>query len=92
MTRPTLDSLLGGDHLGLDAIVAYSDGAMGLTAYQRAAAHVQRCPSCSAEVTEQTVARRVLRSAPAPGIPTGLFESLRSIPLALPLERGKPDR
>lgn len=90
MTIPSIDSLLGGDHLALDAVVAYADGAMGLIAYQRAAAHVQRCPSCSAEVAEQDMARRALRTAPTPGIPTGLFESLRSIPLALPLD--PPDR
>lgn len=85
MTLPSFSSILGDDHLGLDAIVAYTDGAMGLTAFQRAAAHLHRCPLCAAEVDEQQTARAVLRSAPTPGIPSGLFESLRSIPLALPV-------
>lgn len=73
------------DHLGLDAVVAYSDGEMGLLAYQRAAAHVSRCPSCAAEVDEQTGARQLLREAGAPRIPAGLLESLRCIPVASPV-------
>jgi hypothetical protein len=32
------------DHLNLDAIVAFADGEMPMVAYQRAAAHVARCP------------------------------------------------
>jgi len=89
MTLPSLTELLGDDHLGVDAIVAFTDGAMGLVAYQRAAAHVHRCAECAAEVDDQMAVRRELRMAATPGIPTGLFESLRSIPLALPLERDK---
>lgn len=89
MTLPHFAGLLGDDHLGLDAIVAFTDGAMGLTAYQRAAAHVHRCDSCAAEVDEQVAVRQALRTASTPGIPTGLFESLRSIPLALPLDESR---
>lgn len=73
------------DHLGLDAVVAYADGALSLTAFQRAAAHVSRCADCAREVDEQTVVRRQLRAAADPPIPTGLMNSLLSIPLALPL-------
>ena len=54
------------DHLNLDAIVAYADGEMGMVAFQRAASHVERCPQCNAEVTEQIAARAWLRSASAP--------------------------
>ena len=72
------------DHLNLDAIVAYADGEMGLVAYQRAAAHVERCPQCNAEVTEQIAARSWLRSANAPTIPLGLLDTLKSIPAAVP--------
>lgn len=72
------------DHLTLDAVVAYADGEMPMVSYQRAAAHVARCPQCEAEVRAQTVARSWLRSAQAPAMPTGLLDSLRSIPVALP--------
>lgn len=75
------------DHLGLDAIVAYTDGALSLTAFQRVAAHIARCAPCADEVDEQAVARRQLRSAACPTIPGDLIRSLLSIPLALPIER-----
>ncbi len=72
------------DHLSLDAVVAFTDGELGLTAFQRAAAHVSRCPTCAAEVAEQDSARQQLRAAGCPAIPSGLLDSLRSIPIALP--------
>ena len=72
------------DHLNLDAIVAYADGEMGMVAFQRAASHVERCPQCNAEVTDQIAARAWLRSASAPTIPLGLLDTLKSIPAAVP--------
>lgn len=73
------------DHLAVDAIVAYADGELSLTAHQRAAAHLGRCPSCAAEVAEQTTMQQFLRSASLPRMPGSLFDSLTSIPLALPV-------
>jgi anti-sigma factor RsiW len=73
------------DHLGVDAIVAYVDGELSLTAYQRAAAHLQRCPMCAAEVADQSFARESLRTASAPHMPSSLLANLRSIPVALPM-------
>lgn len=73
-----------GDHLNLDAIVAFADGEMPMTAFQRAAAHVARCPQCDNEVNQQIAARLWLRSAGTPAIPLSLLDSLRSIPVALP--------
>lgn len=75
------------DHLNLDAIVAFADGEMPMVAYQRAAAHVARCPQCAGEVDQQIAARSWLRSAGAPAIPMSLLDSLRSIPVAVPAER-----
>jgi anti-sigma factor RsiW len=75
------------DHLNLDAIVAFADGEMPMVAYQRAAAHVSRCPECDAEVNQQIMARSWLRAADTPAMPTGLLESLRSIPVAVPVNR-----
>lgn len=73
------------DHLSLDAVVAYADGEMGLTAYQRAAAHLTRCALCAADVAEQTAAAHYLRAARMPTMPGSLFDALRSIPLASPV-------
>jgi anti-sigma factor RsiW len=75
------------DHLNLDAIVAFADGEMPMVAYQRAAAHVARCPQCEYEVNQQVVARSWLRAAGAPPMPTSLLDSLKSIPIALPASR-----
>ena len=72
------------DHLGVDAIVAYVDGELSLTAFQRAAAHLQRCPMCAAEVGDQAFARESLRTASTPHMPSSLLANLRSIPVALP--------
>jgi len=75
------------DHLNLDAVVAFADGEMPLVAYQRAAAHVSRCPQCEYEVNQQVVARSWLRSAGSPEMPSSLFDTLRSIPVAVPASR-----
>ena len=75
------------DHLNLDAIVAFADGEMTLTAYQRAAAHVARCPQCDSEVNQQVVARSWLRAAGSPAMPMSLLDSLKSIPVAVPASR-----
>jgi len=74
------------DHLSLDAIVAFADGEMSVVAFQRAAAHVARCPQCNGEVDQQIAARSWLRSAEAPAMPSSLLDSLRSIPVAMPAE------
>ncbi len=75
------------DHLNLDAIVAFADGEMPLVAYQRAAAHIARCPECECEVSQQVAARSCLRAAAAPPMPPSLLDSLKSIPVAVPAAR-----
>lgn len=78
------------DHLNLDSIVAYVDGELSLTAYQRAAAHISGCPTCAADVSEQVFARDSLRSAAAPQMPGTLVAALFSIPVALPVAAKSP--
>jgi anti-sigma factor RsiW len=78
------------DHLSLDAVVAFADGELSLVAYQRAAAHLERCPSCAAEVAEQTSARECLRRAGTPPMPGSLFDQLRSIPIGLEMSSPPP--
>jgi len=75
------------DHLNLDAIVAYADGEMTMGAFQRAAAHVSRCPQCESEVSQQVLARSWLRAAGTPSMPTSLLDTLKSIPVVVPCER-----
>ncbi|GAA4818934.1 hypothetical protein GCM10023201_00050 [Actinomycetospora corticicola] len=67
-------------HLTLDAVVAFVDGELGEAAAGRAAAHVDHCPSCAGEVGAQRQARRRLRAADCPGVPSSLLTSLRNIP------------
>lgn len=78
------------DHLNLDSIVAFVDGELSLTAYQRAAAHISSCPMCAADVDEQSFARNSLRSASAPRMPGSLVAALFSIPVALPVPTKSP--
>lgn len=73
------DALPGG-HLSLDAVVAHVDGELPPGPAGRAAAHIDRCPSCAGEVMAQRQARRRLRGADTPGVPASLLSSLRAIP------------
>ncbi len=79
------------DHLSLDAVVAYADGEMSMTAYQRAAAHLVRCGPCAADVAEQTAASHYLRGAQVPTMPSSLFAALTSIPIAVPVTPAPSD-
>jgi anti-sigma factor RsiW len=72
--------LNAGQHLAVDALVAFVDGELGPVARDRAAAHLTVCPSCAAEVAEQCQARSVVRSAQCPPVPADLLAALRDIP------------
>jgi hypothetical protein len=74
------------EHLATDAIVAFVDGELGLSAHERAARHLSRCPSCTAEVAAQRQARTAVRDAGAPAIPQSLLAALHTIPLRAPLD------
>ena len=76
------------DHLSVDAVVAYVDGELGLTAFQRVAHHLHDCPDCAREVAEQASAQQALRMAGGPRMPSGLFNSLRAIPVGQPVDAG----
>jgi anti-sigma factor RsiW len=73
------------DHLSVDAVVAYVDGELGLTAFQRVAHHLHDCPDCAREVAEQAAAQQALRMAGGPRMPSDLFNSLRAIPVGEPV-------
>jgi anti-sigma factor RsiW len=75
-----LAGLNAGQHLAVDAIVAFVDGELGPAAHSRATAHLATCHSCAAEVAAQRQARSVVRSAEGPQVPAGLLAALRAIP------------
>jgi anti-sigma factor RsiW len=72
--------LNAGQHLAVDAVVAFVDGELGPVARDRAAAHLAVCQSCAAEVAAQCQARSVVRSAQCPPAPADLLAALRDIP------------
>jgi len=61
------------EHLATEAVVAFVDGELGMTAYQRAAAHLSVCAECAADVDAQQCARTAVRSA----VPFAMSDSLR---------------
>jgi len=85
-----LTGLNAGQHLAVDAVVAFVDGELGASAHDRAAAHLTGCASCAAEVTAQRQARSAVRSAAEPAVPSSLLAMLRSIPQTAELTRA-PD-
>ncbi len=77
-------------HLALDALVAFVDGELTVSACDRAAAHLAGCPACSAEAAAQRQARAAVRSADTPSISSNLLRTLQSIPSEAELP-GQPD-
>ncbi|HZS22146.1 MAG TPA: zf-HC2 domain-containing protein [Pseudonocardiaceae bacterium] len=72
--------LNAGQHLAVDALVAFVDGELAPGAHDRAAAHITGCRSCAAEIAAQRQARSVVRSAYCPSAPADLLAALRDIP------------
>ncbi|WP_143690202.1 anti-sigma factor family protein [Williamsia sterculiae] len=68
------------DHLSTEAVAAYVDGELKMSAYLRAARHLQACPECAAAVDDQTAARNALRQSRDIAIPIGLLGQLSQIP------------
>lgn len=85
-----LAGLNAGQHLAVDAVVAFVDGELGAAARDRAAQHLTACQSCAAEVAGQRQARSVMRSAQCPQVPAELLATLRDIPHTADLP-GTPD-
>ena len=68
------------EHLASEAVVAYSDGELGIRAYQRATAHLVECVECRSAVAEQEQARDRLRDSGQISIPRHLLGALGRIP------------
>lgn len=75
--------LNAGQHLAVDAVVAFVDGELAAVAHERAAEHLIACQTCAAEVAAQRQARSVVRSAGYPRVPP--LCSLRSVTSPRPL-------
>jgi hypothetical protein len=67
-------------HLALDALVAFVDGELSPSAYDRAASHLASCPACAADAAAQRQARTAVRSAAAPSMSPKLLQALQAIP------------
>jgi anti-sigma factor RsiW len=74
------------EHLSTEAIAAFVDGELRMSAHLRAAHHMSMCPQCSAEVDAQGQARTALRDSCPIRIPTSLLGALSEIPRHAPLE------
>jgi anti-sigma factor RsiW len=71
---------LSEQHLLPDVVVAFVDGELSPTAYDRASSHMARCPGCASEVAAQRQAASAVQQANAFCAPAGLLASLRAIP------------
>jgi len=85
-----LAGLNAGQHLAVDAVVAFVDHELEPLAHDRAAAHVAVCQSCAAEVAAQRQTRSVVRSAQCPSAPADLLAALRDIPRTADLPDAPP--
>jgi hypothetical protein len=68
------------EHLSTEAIAAFVDGELRMTAHLRAAQHLSVCPQCAAEVDAQGQARTALRDSCPIIMPTSLLGALSQIP------------
>ena len=68
------------EHLSAEAIAAYVDGELRMSAHLRAAHHLTLCPQCEADVEDQSRARAALRDSRPIHIPSTLLGMLSDIP------------
>src|ERR1700746_17914 len=61
------------EHLSTEAVAAFVDGELRMTAHLRAAHHLSLCPDCAAEVEGQRRARAALRDSQPIRIPSNLL-------------------
>ena len=68
------------EHLAAEAVAAFVDGELGMTAHMRATQHLAHCPECMSAVDAQIAARTRLRAAGDVSVPAGLLGQLSQIP------------
>ena len=64
------------EHLSTEAIAAFVDGELRMTAHLRAAHHLSLCPQCAAEVDGQRQARAALRDSRPINVPDARCSAL----------------
>lgn len=69
------------EHLSTEAVAAFVDGELRMTAHLRAAHHMSLCPQCAADVEGQRQTRAALRDSQPIDIPRSLLGNLSQIPL-----------
>lgn len=78
------------EHLSTEAIAAFVDGELRMTAHLRAAHHLSLCPECALEVDAQRQARTALRDSCPVAMPSSLLGLLSQIPYHAPDEAPEP--
>ena len=68
------------EHLSTEAVAAFVDGELRMTAHLRAAHHLSLCPQCATEVEAQRQARSALRDSCPIAVPSSLLGMLSQIP------------
>src|SRR5882762_9406580 len=79
------------EHLSTEAVAAFVDGELRMTAHLRAAHHLSLCPECANEVEAQRQARAALRDSGSIVIPSSLLGMLSQIPHDAP-QQPPPDQ
>jgi len=74
------------EHLSTEAIAAFVDGELRMSAHLRAAHHLSLCPQCAAEIEAQRQARSALRDSCPIVVPSSLLGQLSQIPHHTPAE------
>jgi anti-sigma factor RsiW len=74
------------EHLSTEAIAAFVDGELRMSAHLRAAHHMSLCPQCASEVDAQGQARAALRDSCPIRMPTSLLGALSQIPHHAPVD------
>jgi anti-sigma factor RsiW len=74
------------EHLSIEAVAAFVDGELRMTAHLRAAHHLSLCQQCATEVEAQRQARAALRASGSIVVPTSLLGMLSQIPDHAPPE------
>ncbi|MGE2717688.1 anti-sigma E factor RseA [Mycolicibacterium litorale] len=72
------------EHLSIEAVAAFVDGELRMSAHLRAASHLALCAQCAAEVEAQSQARAALRDSQPIAIPNTLLGMLSQIPDHMP--------
>lgn len=78
------------EHLSIEAIAAFVDGELRMSAHLRAAHHLSLCPECALEVDAQRQAREALRESRPVAMPSSLLGLLSQIPNCTPAEAPEP--